>query len=69
MFLVKSMSENELRLELKRLINIEFKQKEYKEIEYPHLKKLVSKLINLNEEKQKTTATHERHFIAQTSNY
>lgn len=50
------MDEKEIRLELKRLVNIGFKQKEYKEIKYPHLEKLVLKLINLNEEKQKITA-------------
>ena len=39
------MNEKEIRLELKRLVNIDIKQEDYKEIEYPHLKKLVSKLI------------------------
>lgn len=39
------MDEKEIRLELKRLINIDINQLEHKEIEYPHLKKLVSKLI------------------------
>lgn len=39
------MDEKKLRLELKTLLNIDIKQEDYKEIEYPHLKKLVSKLI------------------------
>lgn len=39
------MDEKEIRLELKKLVNIDIKQEHHKEIEYPHLKKLVSKLI------------------------
>lgn len=39
------MSEKEIRLELKRLVNVDVKQSEFKESEYPNLEKLVSKLI------------------------
>jgi hypothetical protein len=63
------MNEKEIRLELKRLVNIEFKQKEYKEIEYQNLKKLVSELINLDEVKQKQQQKNEGYIVAQTSNY
>ena len=58
------MEEKELRLELKRLINTEIKHKEHEEIEYPHLKKLVSKLIKNDDKIIKTAATDERYIIA-----
>lgn len=58
------MDEKEIRLELKRLVNIEFKQKEHEEIEYPHLKKLVSKLIKKDDKIIKTAANNERYIIA-----
>lgn len=58
------MEEEELILELKRLVNIQVKQKEHKEIEYPHLKKLVSKLIKNEDKTTKTAAQNERYIIA-----
>jgi len=39
------MNEKEIRIELKRLVKVDVKQSEFKESKYPHLEKLVSKLI------------------------
>lgn len=39
------MNKNELRIEFKRLVNIDVKQSECKESKYPNLEKLVSKLL------------------------
>jgi hypothetical protein len=58
------MDEKEIRLELKMLVNIDFKQKEHEEIEYPHLKKLVSKLIKNDDKIIKTAAKHEGYIIS-----
>lgn len=42
--LVNTMNQKELRIELKRLLNIDVKHSKCKESEYPNLEKLVSKL-------------------------